>query len=238
MPILNGGGGGQSSPSLIKYNFSEGKEIILSKSPQKIIEAALPETQRSFWIYFDRPTLLAGKEDMVGALLLPAKSCFEFSDLGGEASDWWAASPGGGKAFVQVKGKRKSKTLVDSTEFFKYASGEVFGLEDKVFLQYLGEKTLETISITNQIINYANSEVPIDYDFIQCMIKESQGNPEYSNFNYENLVNIRGGETILYTWNVQEFPYLSILLGYGEWIAYAVLSFSGSSVFFSEYLEY
>lgn len=237
MPIFNGGGSGQSSPSLIEYNFSEGKEIILSESPQKIIEAAPPQTQRSFWVYFDKPTFLAGKENMVGAIALPAKSCFEFSDLGGEFSDWWAVSPGG-TAFVQIKKRTSSKILLDSTEFFKYASSEVFGLDDKVFLEYSGQKTLESISITNQVINYANSETPIDYDYVQCMIKESQGNPEYSNFNYDNLVNIRGGETILYTWNVQEFPYLSILFGYGEWMAYAVLNFSGNNVFFSEYLEY
>ena len=245
MPIFNSGGG-KSSPSIIEYNFSESKEITLSEVAQVVVPAALPKVQRSFWVYFTHATLLAGRDDMVGAMLLPPKTSFQHSDNGGSESAWWAKcekAGESGKALIQIKANISEESSDAPVEpppelNFEYIAGIVRTAGDKVFLRYLGTSAQETIGITNNTFNYINSSVPIDYAYVTCTIRESVSHPENAKWNFENMVNIVAGETIFYTWNVGQFPYLSVFFSQGEWMADAVILVSGNNLTFSEYLEY
>lgn len=230
MPIYGGGSGGNSSPSIIEYNLNQGRDINLSTTPQKIIEAAEPKTQRSFWAYFDKPVLLAGSEDMVGAIRLPAKSCFEFSDNGGIASDWWAVSEAGAIANIVVKSNQKINfdgNLLQST--LKFASwgwepsanpgfslvlekNEGGSQQNPIFLEIRNNNSIKGVL-------YSLSTVPSDiWDF--------------ENHISSNNLNLMGSGIYSYMWDWQHFPYLAILniIGAYDGVELIEMNFNGLSI--------
>jgi hypothetical protein len=237
MPILNGGGG-KSSPSIIEYNFSEGRTIQLNPNPQKIIGSAPSGTQRSFWVYFSEKTLLSGDSTMQNSLPVPKKFLWEFSDNGGEKSDWWASSlENDAVVKIQIKSNLINQGDTDeiTTDIFEYtALGDwlYFGADSKVSVKYVGTNSTENISISNQ-----SSLIGLS-DFNFMIYEINKVSDEEIQINYDNIVESIEGQTIQFHWNCETWPFLAIVLSDGEWTAAAKLLFSGKNVSFVEFIHW
>lgn len=228
MPIYGGGSGGGKS-SGIEYSFSETKEIALTGIPKKIIEAAPAKTQRSFWIYFDKPSLLAGKEDMVGAIRLPAKSCFEFSDYGGLASDWWAVSDAGSIASILVKSNQKmngNDSLQPTLKFANWGWEPAASAGFSLVLERNQEKSAQ-----NPIFLEIRNNTNIEGVLISLSAAPGDG-WDWENHASSNYLNLMGSGIYYYQWDWQSFPYLAIfnIIGANDAFEMTEMNFDGLSI--------
>lgn len=95
MPIFSGAGSSSGSGAIIcRSSFSS--QILLNKASVVVVPPGAEGVSRAYWIFNSGKTLISlkGAEAEDDGFPLEPGVIFEWSDLGGEASGWWAIGPG------------------------------------------------------------------------------------------------------------------------------------------------